>query len=202
LSTEPPAAEREDVYLYNPLDPVRTLGGQGGLPPARMPKNAGPKDQRSLAGRADILSYVTAPLERPVEVTGPVELVVFVSSSALDTDFVGKLVDVWPDGRAELLTDGILRARYRESFSEPSLLEPGRVYELRIDLWATGNVFGVGHRIRLDVASSNFPRFDRNTNTGGVIAEDGVEDVQVAVNRVFHDADHPSHLILPIIERD
>jgi uncharacterized protein len=201
LSTELPGDEREDVYLYDPLDPVRTLGGQGGLPPARMPQNAGPKDQRPLAGRPDILSYVTPPLERPVEVTGPVELVVFVSSSALDTDFVGKLVDVWPDGRAELLTDGILRARYRESFSEPRLLEPGRVYELRIDLWATGIVFGVGHRIRLDVASSNFPRFDRNTNTGGVIAEDGVEDVQVAVNRVFHDRDHPSHLILPIIER-
>jgi putative CocE/NonD family hydrolase len=201
LSTDSPGDEREDVYLYNPRDPVPTLGGQAGLPPATMPQNAGPKDQRPLDARADVLTFVTPPLERDVEVTGPVELVLFVSSSAPDTDFTGKLVDVHPSGRAEILTDGILRARYRESFSAPQLLEPGRVYELRIDMWATSNVFAAGHRIRLDVASSNFPRFDRNTNTGNTIAGDREQDLQVAVNRVYHDRDHASHLILPIIER-
>ena len=156
----------------------------------------------SLDPRADILFFTTPPLERDVEVTGPVELVLFISSSARDTDFTGKLVDVHPDGRAEILTDGILRVRYRESFSEPKLMEPGQVYEIKVDMQATGNVFKAGHRIRLEVSSSSFPRFDRNTNTGNTIAHDRVEDVQVAVNRVHHDRDHASHLLLPIIERD
>ena len=132
---------------------------------------------------------------------GPVELVLFASSSAPDTDFTAKLVDVTPDGRAEALTDGILRARYRDSLSEPSALEPGRVYELRIDLVATANVFATGHRIRLDVSSSNFPRFNGNTNTGGTIADDGPADLQQAVNRVQHTTTHPSRLVLPVIRR-
>jgi putative CocE/NonD family hydrolase len=136
-----------------------------------------------------------------MEVTGPIELVLFASSSALDTDFTGKLVDVHPDGRAEHLTDGILRARYRNSPSRPEPLEPGEVYELHIDLWATANVFTAGHRIRLDVSSSNFPRFDRNTNTNGTISSDGEGDLVVAENRVFHDAERPSHVILPVIDR-
>ena len=137
-----------------------------------------------------------------MEVTGPIKLVLYVSSSARDTDVAGKLVDVYPDGRAELLTDGILRARYRESFSEPKLLEPEQVYELHLDLWATSNVFKVGHRIRLEVTSSNFPRFDRNTNTGGTIATETERDFVQAVNRIYHDGTYPSHLILPIIERN
>lgn len=113
------------------------------------------------------MSTVTPPvLGQQVEVTGPIELVLFVSSSARATDFTGKLVHVYPDGRAEILSDGILRARYREPFSEPGLMEPGRVYELHLDLWTTSNVFKAGYRIRLEVSSSNFPRFDRNTNTG------------------------------------
>jgi putative CocE/NonD family hydrolase len=134
-------------------------------------------------------------------VTGPVELVLFISSSAPDTDFTGKLVDVHPDGRAEILTEGILRVRYRESFSDPRLMEPGRIYEIRIDLMATGNLFAAGHRIRLEVSSSNFPRFDRNTNTGGDIATDGYADLVVATNRIYHDANRPSHVVLPLIER-
>src|SRR5205814_9487326 len=123
-------------------------------------------------------------------------------SSARDTDFTGKLVDVYPDGRAEILTDGILRARYRESFSAPALMEPSHIYELHIDLWATSNLFRAGHCIRLEVSSSNFPRFDRNTNTGGTIASEREKDFVQAVNRVYHDSAHPSHLILPIIERE
>lgn len=124
-----------------------------------------------------------------------------VSSSACDTDFTGKLVDVYPDGRAAILTEGILRARYRESFSEPKLMEPGQIYELHLDLWATSNLFKAGHRIRLEVSSSNFPRFDRNTNTGGTIETDTEQDFVQAVNRIYHDHLRPSYLVLPIIER-
>ena len=128
-------------------------------------------------------------------------LTLFVSSSAPDTDFTGKLVDVFPDGRAIFLTDGILRARYRSSLAEPELLTPGEVYEVTLDLSVTSNVFLPGHRIRLEVSSSNFPRFDRNTNTGGVISEDGDADVQVAVNRIFHGPVRKSRLVLPVIAR-
>lgn len=201
LSTDPPDDERADVYLYNPLDPVPTIGGQTLLPPARMPANAGPRDQRALDGRSDILFFTTPPLEHDTEVTGPVELVLFISSSARDTDFTGKLVDVHPDGRAEILTDGILRVRYRRSFEDPKLMEPGEIYEIKVDMQATGNVFKAGHRIRLEVSSSSFPRWDRNTNTGNDIASDGEADVEVAVNRVHHDRGHRSYLILPLIER-
>ena len=130
---------------------------------------------------------------------GPVELVLYASSSARDTDFTAKLVDVAPDGTAVNLADGILRARYRDSLSEPTLLEPDQVYQLRIDLVATANVFAAGHRVRLDVSSSNFPRFDRNTNTGGTIAAEGIDDVVQAVNRVHHTTAHPSRLVLPVI---
>jgi uncharacterized protein len=167
-----------------------------------MGMDQGPRDQRSVEAREDVLCYTTPTLERPVEVTGPIELVLYVSSSARDTDFTGKLVDVYPDGRAEILTDGILRARYRESFSRPKLLEPGQIYELHLDLWATSNLFKAGHRIRLEVSSSNFPRFDRNTNSGGTIETETEKDFVQAVNRVYHGGVHPSHLILPIIERD
>jgi putative CocE/NonD family hydrolase len=141
-------------------------------------------------------------LDRPVEVTGLVSLTLFVSSSARDTDFTGKLVDVFPDGRAIFLTDGILRARYRNSLAEPELLTPDQVCEVTIDLSVTSNVFRPGHRIRLEVSSSNFPRFDRNTNTGGTIAEDGEADVRVAVNRIFHGPAQPSRLVLPVIDRE
>jgi putative CocE/NonD family hydrolase len=163
----------------------------------------GPRNQREVEMRDDVLVYSTPVLERAVEVTGPIELHLFVSSSAPDTDFTGKLVDVYPepDGRAMILTEGILRARYRNSFTTPELLEPDTVYELSIDLWATSNVFLPGHRIRLEVSSSNFPRFDRNSNTGGEIASESVSQYRPAINRIFHDAAHPSHLILPIIER-
>ncbi|GIV69427.1 CocE/NonD family hydrolase [Caldilinea sp.] len=198
LSTEPPGDEPSDIYLYNPLRPVPTVGGQVILPGANA---MGPCDQRKVEQRDDVLVYDTPPLERAVEVIGPIELRLFVASSAPDTDFTGKLVDVHPDGRAIILTEGILRARYRNSLTTPELLEPGAIYELRLNLWATANVFLPGHRIRLEVSSSNFPRFDRNSNTGGVIAQEPRERYQPAVNRIFHDAAHPSCLILPILER-
>ena len=202
LSPEAPAAaSQEDVYHYDPHHPVPTIGGATHMS-AEMPTDAGPRDQRAVEAREDVLCYSTQVLEQPVEVTGPIELVLYASSSTRDTDFTGKLVDVYPDGRAEILTDGILRARYRESFSEPKWLSPGEIYELRLNLWATSNRFKAGHCIRLEVSSSNFPRFDRNTNTGGVIETETELDCVTVTNRIYHDAIHPSHLILPIIERD
>ena len=202
LSALPPSDEPEDAYLYDPRRPVPTLGGATLLPGSTIAANAGPRDQRRVEERDDVLCYTSAPLERPLEVTGPVELILHASSSARDTDFTGKLVDVAPDGRAESLSDGILRARYRNSFSEPELMEPGTIYELHIDLGATAMVFATGHRIRLEVSSSNFPRFDRNTNTGGRIATETEQDLRQALNRMYHDERHPSHLLLPCIERD
>jgi putative CocE/NonD family hydrolase len=198
LSTEPPGDEPSDVYLYNPLRPVPTVGGQVILPGGNT---MGPRDQRAVELRDDVLVYSTPVLDRPVEVTGPIELCLFVTSSARGTDLTGKLVDVCPDGRAMILTEGILRARYRNSFTRPELLEPGTVYELGLDLWATANVFLPGHRIRLEVSSSNFPHFDRNSNTGGDITSETAGQYRPAINRVFHDAVHPSRLVLPIIER-
>lgn len=200
LAWEPPGDEPSDSYRYDPRDPTPTCGGATLMPGAQAAANAGPRDQRAVEERADVLIYTTPPLELPVEVVGPVSLVLFAASSAPDTDFTGKLVDVFPDGRAVLLTDGILRARYRDGAPQP--LEPGAVYELTIDLVATANRFRAGHRIRLEVASSNFPRFDRNTNTGGDIAAEGEADCVVAVNRVFHDSARPSHLLLPVLERE
>ena len=198
LSAESPRDEPPDVYLYNPLRPVPTVGGQVLFPGGNA---NGPRDQRVVETRDDVLVYSTPVLDRPVEVTGPIELRLFVASSARDTDFTGKLVDVYPDGRAMILTEGILRARYRDSFTEPEPLEPDAIYELRLDLWATANVFLPGHRIRLEVSSSNFPRFARNSNTGGEIASEAASEYRPAINRIFHDVAHPSRLILPIIER-
>lgn len=201
LSPRAPGQEVPDSYLYDPRDPVPTVGGASFLPGLFIAANAGPRDQREVEQRADVLCYTSAVLERDLEVTGPVRLVLYVSSSALDTDFTGKLVDVHPDGTALILTDGILRTRYRESLSAPQLMTPDEVYRIEIDLVATSNVFSAGHRIRLEVASANFPRFDRNTNTGGVIATETEADFVRATNTVWHDELRASHLVLPVIAR-
>ncbi len=198
LSLQAPGEEPPDIFVYNPFQPVPTIGGQVILPGANAD---GPRDQRLVEERDDVLVYSTPVLDNPVEVVGPIELRLFVASSARDTDFTGKLVDVYPDGRAMILTEGILRARYRNSLRQPELLEPDAVYELQLDLWATANVFLPGHRIRLEVSSSNFPRFGRNSNTGREIATESADAYRPAVNRVLHDAAHPSRLILPILER-
>ena len=199
LRLEPPGHVRADVYLYDPRRPVPTLGGRVMSPSTA--NAAGAVDQRPAESRDDVLCYSTPVLEHPVEVTGHVSLTLFVSSSARDTDFTGKLVDVFPDGRAIFLTDGILRARYRNSLAEPEPLAPDQVCEVTVDLSVTSNVFLPGHRIRLEVSSSNFPRFDRNTNTGSTITDDSDEDVQVAVNRILHGPGRPSRLVLPVIDR-
>jgi len=199
LSLLQPDDEPADAYRYDPRDPVPTIGGQSFLPGLLVCANAGPRDQRSIEDRQDVLCFSTGPLKSPLTVIGPVSLVLYVSSTATDTDFTGKLVDVHPDGRAVILTEGILRARYRESYEAPTPLRPDETYQLTIDLVATANVFRAGHRIRLEVSSSNFPRFDRNTNTGGTIAEETESDFVTAVNSVYHDASRPSHLVLPIV---
>ena len=201
LSRHTPGDEPADSYLYDPRDPVPTVGGASFLPGLFIAANAGPRDQREVEQRADVLCYTSEVLTADMEVTGPVRLVLYVSSSAADTDFTGKLVDVHPDGTALILTDGILRARYRESLSTQKLLTPGEVYRIEIDLVATANVFAAGHRIRLEVSSSNFPRFDRNTNSGGVIAQETEADFVRATNTVWHDDVRASHLILPVIAR-
>jgi uncharacterized protein len=138
-------------------------------------------------------------LAHAVEVTGPILVKLWAASSAVDTDFTAKLVDVAPSGYARNLTDGIIRARYRASTAMPTLIEPERVYEYTIDLWATSHLFDTGHRIRVEISSSNFPRFDRNPNTGAAFAQDAT--LRPAVQTILHDADHPSHIVLPIISR-
>jgi len=146
-----------------------------------------------------VLVYSTPPLKRDVEVTGPLIVTLWAATSAPDTDFTAKLVDVCEHDCARNLTDGIIRARYRDSRSTPSLVEPGRVYRYTIDLWATSNVFKAGHRIRVEISSSNFPRFDRNPNTGNRVAEDS--DLQPVLQTILHNAQYPSHITLPIVPR-
>ena len=197
LSLDSPNSEPPDVFAYNPLDPAPTRGGQLCCDPAFMA--AGAYDQRPVEARPDVLVYSTPPLERDTEVTGPVTVTLYASSSARDTDFTGKLVDVSPDGYARNLTDGIIRARYRNPRSSASLLQPGQVYEFNIDLWATSNLFRKGHQIRVEISSSNFPRFDRNTNTGAPIGTDS--DFVSALQTVHHTAEYPSHVTLPIVPR-
>jgi len=195
LSTSAPASEPADKFTYDPGKPVPTIGGPLCCDPTHLAP--GPKDQRTLEERDDVLVYSTPPLEHDLEVTGPVRLEFFASSSAVDTDFTAKLVDVYPDGAAINIAEGILRAKYRDSQETPTLLTPSKVYSLAIDLWATSNVFHAGHRIRLEVSSSNFPRFDRNLNTGESAATSA--KWASATNTILHDAAHPSALLLPVV---
>jgi putative CocE/NonD family hydrolase len=197
LSMDDNKTEAPDQYLYDPLNPVPTTGGPLCCDPEHLP--AGPRDQSAVEGRPDVLVYSTPPLEQDLEVTGPVLLDLYAKSSAVDTDFTAKLVDVWPNGFAQNLTEGILRARYRDSTKEAHPIEPGKVYEFKIDLWSTSNVFLKGHRIRLEVSSSNFPRFDRNLNSGKDQSAD--QTVVKATNTILHDQEHPSALILPVVPR-
>ena len=198
LSTEPPGDEAPSCYTYDPDDPVPTLGGNHSSPDVPGIMRVGAVDQRPNEGRQDVLLFTSAPLRQDVEVTGPVTAKLYASSSAPDTDFIARLLDVYPDGTAYNLTEGIIRARFRASIWEPAqLLEPGEICEYSIDLMATSNVFLRGHCIRLHITSSNFPLWDRNPNTGG---EQGM-DVEMAVARqmVYHERKYPSHIVLPII---
>ena len=197
LSTIPPADEPPDGFVYNPAFPVPTRGGNTCCNPELVPW--GVYDQRPIEYRNDVLVYTSEPLEEDLEVTGPISVKLYASTDGRDTDFTAKLVDVHPDGYAVNLCDNIMRARYHESREYQTLLEPGRVYEFTIDLWMTSNVFLKGHRIRVDVTSSNFPRFDRNPNTGNTFGQD--TELRTAHQTIVHNEAHPSHILLPVIPK-
>ncbi|MBC8228164.1 CocE/NonD family hydrolase [bacterium] len=195
LSTTLPEDGPPDRYIYNPDNPVPTLGGNNCCSPDIVAWGA--YDQRPAEQRNDVLVYTTPPLAEDIEVTGPIFVKLYASSSAPDTDFTAKLLDVFPDGYTMNLCDGIIRARYQESFEEAKLMKPGTVYEFTIDCWVTGNVFKAGHRIRVELSSSNFPRFDRNPNTGHEFGMDS--ELSIAEQKVYHNKNYPSHIILPVI---
>ena len=192
LSKIAPADETADRFVYDPNDPVPTLGGCN-----LMICPSGPRDQTKAEHRQDVLVFTSETLARDLEVTGPVKAVLHAASTATDTDWTAKLVDVHPGGRPYNICDGIIRARYRESPDRPTPIEPGKTYRYEIDLWVTANVFLTGHKIRVEISSSNFPRFDRNPNTGHPFGADA--ELKKATQTVYHDADHPSHILLPII---
>jgi hypothetical protein len=195
LSTTMPRAEKPDSFEYDPMSPVRTIGGRlccGGLPP-------GPTDQRPNESRHDVLVYSTPPMTQDTEVTGFITLELYAATSAADTDFTAMIVDVDPSGYARYLGDGIIRARYRNGTHKAEPIEPQKINKYAIDLWATSNVFKAGHKLRVYVSSSNFPRFNRNLNTGEKTY--GGTRMVKAQQTIYHDAEHPSALVLPVIPR-
>lgn len=192
LSTTKPASEPVDGFVYNPENPVPTLGGCN-----LMNCPAGPYDQTEAEQRKDVLVFTSGALKEDLEVTGPVEVILYAASDSKDTDWTAKLIDVHPDGTPYNLCDGIVRARYRESMTKPSLIKAGKIYRYEIDLWVTSNVFLTGHKIRVEISSSNFPRFDRNPNTGHTFGSDDI--LRKAKQTIYHDDEHPSHILLPII---
>jgi putative CocE/NonD family hydrolase len=183
LGEAQPTSGSSDSFAYDPLDPVPTAGG------AMLGKRAGLKEQHAIGARKDVLSYVTAPLETPMEVTGPLKAQLWVSTDAPSTDFTVKLLDVFPDGKAYNIADGIVRRAYAS----------GAPTKIEVDLAATSVVFGKGHRIRVDVSSSNYPRFDRNPNTGETSVT--ATKTRIARQTIWHDAGRPSHIVLPVIPR-
>jgi len=197
ISTTQPTVEPPDSYTYDPANPSDTAGGSNA--PYAGSLAMGPTDERTVEKRRDVLVYTSAPLSEATEVTGPIQAVIFASSAAQDTDFSVKLVDVYPDGTVRIIQNGIMRARYHKSVTKADLIEPGKIYPYTIDLRATSNVFAAGHQIRVEVASADFYRYDRNLNTGG----DNFNTVGMlrATQQIYHDSEHPSHIILPIIPR-
>jgi putative CocE/NonD family hydrolase len=196
-SAAPGPDEPCDSYLYDPLDPVPTVGGKT-LMPTIM--GAGIEDQTPVEERLDVLCYTSPVLTEALSIAGPVRVDLWAASSAPDTDFTAKLVDVAPSGFAANLADGIVRGRYRESPKRRSApLTPGEPVLLSIDLWDLAHTFEPGHRIRLEVSSSNFPRFDRNLNTGHELGVDGADAAISAAQQILHDAAHPSALVLPVL---
>jgi putative CocE/NonD family hydrolase len=191
LAAGPPAGDAApDRYVYDPADPTPTVGGSivsWVYPPGSV-------DVSQVQERPDVLAYTTPVLTRDVDVVGQLRFVLYASSSATDTDFAVRLSDVFPDGRAIQLQNGVLRARFRDLPGDPALLEPGEVYRLEVDMWATANRFAAGHRIRVDISSADFPRLDRNSNLGGASGAP-----IPAEQRIHRDPDRPSHLVLPVV---
>ena len=196
LSRDAPSEEPPDSFVYNPRNPVPSVGGP--LCCNNVFTLGGAFDQRAVEQREDVLVYTTPPLEHDIEVTGPLKVVLFAASTAPDTDFTAKLVDVHPCGLAQNLNDGIIRARYRQSMREPMPITPNEVVEYEIDLIGTSNMFRAGHRIRVEISSSNFPRFDRNPNTGESIAT--ATELVNAMQTIHHSPWAPSRIVLPVVE--
>ena len=193
LSAEASTAKSASMkYDYDPADPVPTLGGN-----IMSAKLRGPFDQKPLDGREDILRFVTEPFTQVTEITGPISAEIYASSSAPDTDFMAKLIIVKPDGTALNLVDGVIRARYREGFDKPKLIEPGKVYKYDIDMWATSYKLSPGDRIRVDITSSNFPRLARNLNTGADFAK--TSEMKIANQTIHMSKKYPSKIVLPIV---
>ncbi|MCH2154648.1 MAG: CocE/NonD family hydrolase [Opitutales bacterium] len=194
LSSEMPEAAGEVFmgYTYDPNDPVPTLGGN-----IMRSEVRGPRDQRVLDDRTDILRFVTESFETKMEITGPLVAKLHASTDGPDTDFMVKLVVVRPDGFSFNLVDGVIRARYREGFDTPKLVEPGAILEYTIDVWATSYVLQPGERLRVDITSSNFPRLNRNPNTGAPFGE--TTELRVADQKIFASQMYPSHIVLPVI---
>jgi len=194
LTCDEPGSEPADIFVYNPLFPIPTTGGRV-LPLAGLV--AGPIDHSHIEKRIDVLCYTTPALEDDTEITGPLELHLFASTSTRDTDFTAKLVDVWPGGQAYNVAEGIIRARYRRSIFQPELVNPGEVSEYTINMGTTSNLFRKGHRIRIDISSSNFPAFDRNMNTGNPVGEDaqGIP----ATQSIYHQQGYASYMEMPVI---
>jgi uncharacterized protein len=190
-SQSPPQDSKPDIYIYDPTNPTPTVGGSivsQVYPPGSV-------DVSEVQNRTDVLVYTTSPLQQGLDVVGPLRLILYASSSALDTDFCARISDVFPDGRAIQLQSGILRARYRNLDGEPELLKPGKIYRFEIDMCATANRFEAGHRLRVDISSADFPHFDRNGNRGG---EPG--DPIPAEQSIFHDSESPSQLLLSVLD--
>jgi len=197
LSFSTPQGAPADHYVYDPNFPAQTMGGNNCCSPEIVPW--GPYDQRPVEMRGDVLCYTSEELSEDLEVTGPIQVVLYAATDGRDTDWTAKLVDVSASGYAKNLCDGIVRARYRESLSEEKLLEPNEIYLYTIEVGVTGNVFKKGHRIRVEISSSNFPRFDRNPNTGNKYGMDS--ELRVAQQTIYHDATYLSHIVLPVIPR-
>jgi putative CocE/NonD family hydrolase len=197
LGRENPDDELPDTFTYDPRLPVLSVGGHSCCVSTLTPMGA--FDQRSQEYRNDVLVYTSEALAENITVIGRVEVTLYAASTAVDTDFTAKLVDVYPDGQAINIGEGILRARFRESLEQPAPIEPGRVYAYKILVGSTAITFKAGHRIRVEISSSNFPTFDRNSNSGKPLAEAGPADWFVATQTVFHDGRYPSHISLPIV---
>ena len=202
LNQDPPGNEPPDCFEYDPREPVPTLGGNLSVrlmtQHAEQPLEAGPVDQRPIEQRDDVLVYTSPQLTAALTVIGPLDVVLYAESSARDTDFTARLTDVTEDGRSLVLSEGIIRARYRKSLTETELLEPNVVDEFRITLCPVSHVFMTGHRLRLDISSSNFPRFSRNLNTGEDVAT-GTR-MQTAKQTILHSSHYPSHIVLPMTD--
>jgi putative CocE/NonD family hydrolase len=195
LAPDEPGDEPDDHFVYDPDYPVPTVGGSPCCNPLVIPWAA--HDQRDIEMRQDVLCYTSAPLEADLETTGPIQAILYAATDGRDTDWTAKLVDIWVNGYAMILCNGIIRARSRESLSDPTLLEPGKIYRYEISVGVTGNVFKQGHRIRLEISSSNFPLYDRNLNTGNPLGQDA--ELRPARQTILHSRAYPSHVVLPVI---